>query len=95
MVMNNDFSTDPVIQALIGEATADSDVIGLVLTGSRSIGATEPDSDYEVVFVVTDEAMACYEATNVSPMRGSTLLHQSARKICGTKHRAACNWQTL
>ena len=62
-----------MIQALIIEAAADPDVIGLVLTGSRAIGATGPDSDYDVVFVVTDEAMARYEATKTFPPRGLTL----------------------
>lgn len=71
--VENNFDGDEVIQALIGEAVADPDVIGLVLTGSRAIGATGPDSDYDVVFVVTDEAMARYEGTKVSPMRGNTL----------------------
>jgi hypothetical protein len=33
---NYDIHTDPVIKALIGEATADPDVIGLVLIGSRA-----------------------------------------------------------
>lgn len=59
--MDYNLDADPVIQALIIEATADPDVLGLVLTGSRAIGATGPDSDYDVVFVVSDEALACYE----------------------------------
>ena len=37
--MTYTLQTDPVIQALIAEATADPDVIGLVLTGSRAIGS--------------------------------------------------------
>jgi hypothetical protein len=64
---------DPVLQALIAEASADPDVIGLVLTGSRAIGAIGPDSDYDVVFVVTDEAMARYSATQAMPARGTTV----------------------
>lgn len=71
--MDTNLDTDPVIQALIAEAAADPHVIGLVLTGSRSIGATGPDSDYDVVFVVTDEALARYEETKSFPPRGSTL----------------------
>lgn len=71
--MDTNLDTDPVIQALIAEAAADPDVIGLVLTGSRAIGATGPDSDYDVVFVVTDEAMVRYEETKTFPPRGLTL----------------------
>lgn len=71
--MDYNVDTDPVLQALIAEATADPDVIGLVLTGSRAIGATGPDSDYDVVFVVTDEALARYEETKTLPHRGITL----------------------
>lgn len=71
--MDYNIDTDPVIQALVAEAMADPDVIGLVLTGSRAIGATGPDSDYDVVFVVTDEAMARYEETQTFPVRGITL----------------------
>ncbi|MCB0060787.1 MAG: hypothetical protein KDE19_01685 [Caldilineaceae bacterium] len=71
--MDDNFADDSVIQALIREATADADVIGFILTGSRAIGATGPDSDYDVVFVVTDEALARYGETKISPLRGSTL----------------------
>ena len=46
--MDTNLDTDTVIQALICEAANDPDVIGLVLTGSRAIGATGPDSDYDV-----------------------------------------------
>lgn len=71
--MNNDFSTDPVLQALIAEATADPDVLGLVLTGSRAIGATGPDSDYDVVFLMTDEAFARNPQPQTTPARGGTV----------------------
>ena len=37
-----DVATDGVLQALIAEAAADPEVIGLVLTGSRAIGAAVP-----------------------------------------------------
>lgn len=79
-MMSDDIDTDPVIQALIAEATAAPDVLGLVLSGSRAIGATGPDSDYDVAFVVTDEAMARYEETKTFPARGSTLPPSVSRK---------------
>ena len=71
--MEYNVDTNPVLQALIAEATADPAVIGLVLTGSRALGATDSDSDYDVVFVVTDDALARYEETKTFPAHGATL----------------------
>jgi len=65
--------SDPVIQALIAEAVADPDVIGLVLTGSRAIGATGPGSDYDVVFLMTDEAFARNPQPQITLARGQTV----------------------
>ena len=73
MSTNYDINTDDVIQALIAEAKADPDVIGLVLIGSRAIGAVTPESDYDAIFVVTDEALARYEQTQTIPARGATI----------------------
>ena len=67
-----DLDTDPVIAALIAEAETDPNVIGLVLTGSRALGAVTAESDYDAAFVVTDEAYARYEATQ-HPVRGATV----------------------
>jgi predicted nucleotidyltransferase len=64
---------DPVIQALIAEAAADPDVIGLVVTGSRAVGAVTAESDYDVAFVVTDEALDRYERESRVPARGATV----------------------
>ena len=65
--------TDEVIQALVAEAVADPDVLGLVLTGSRAIGAVVPESDYDVIFVVADEALARYGQSHTPPSRGATI----------------------
>lgn len=64
---------DPVIGLLIGEAEADPDVLGLVLLGSRSVGDIDAESDYDVTFVVTDEAMDRYQHTEEVPRRGFTI----------------------
>ena len=68
-----DVATDGVLQALIAEAAADPEVIGLVLTGSRAIGAVVPESDYDAMFVVTDEVFARYAQTHTLPARGMTV----------------------
>ena len=73
--MNNPYrlETDPVIAALITEASADPEVIGLVLTGSRAVGGVTTESDYDVAFVVSDPVLARYEATARPPPRGATI----------------------
>jgi hypothetical protein len=65
--------TDPTIQALIAEAEADIDVIGLVVTGSRAVGTVTAESDYDIVFVVTDTALDRYAAQG-APVRGATVV---------------------
>lgn len=47
-----------VLDDLIREVTADPDSIGLILHGSRAAGVDGPDSDYDLVRVVTDESYA-------------------------------------
>lgn len=73
MIKPYDALSDPVIKALIAEAMADPDVLGLVMLGSRALGVASPESDYDVMFVVTDEAHAQYNETHVSPKRGTTI----------------------
>jgi hypothetical protein len=65
--------SDPVLQALIAEAETDPEVIGLILTGSRGAGATHPESDYDVCFLVTDAAYDRYEREARHPLRGAAL----------------------
>jgi hypothetical protein len=45
-----------VLDELIEEVNADPESIGLILHGSRGAGVHGPDSDYDLVHVVTDEA---------------------------------------
>jgi hypothetical protein len=49
-------------------------VIGLVLLGSRAIGGVAPESDYDAIFVVTDEAATRYEQTQRTPARGTRII---------------------
>jgi len=74
MSADYDVYADTVIQALIAEAKTDLDVIGLVLLGSRAIGAVGPDSDYDAIFVVTNEAYTRYEQTQMMPARGTSII---------------------
>ena len=64
---------DPVVEALRAEGAADPDVIGILVTGSRAIGAVTAESDYDVIFVVSDETMDRYAREHREPPRGHTL----------------------
>lgn len=67
------FSDDPILNVLIQEAQADPDVIGLILSGSRGAGALHPESDYDLCFVVTNEAYDRYHLPGQWPVRDSTI----------------------
>jgi predicted nucleotidyltransferase len=47
---------DRVLEALAREASEDADSLGLVVTGSRAAGTEDEHSDYDVVWVLTDDA---------------------------------------
>lgn len=47
-----------VLDQLVGEVADDPSSIGLILHGSRAAGVHGPDSDYDLVRVVTDDAYA-------------------------------------
>lgn len=70
---------DPVVQALLAEAEADPDVLGLILCGSLGAGAVHPESDYDAAFIVSDEAAARYKAAGNEPERGANA-HTSKKK---------------
>lgn len=72
MLLPYDSHSDPIIQALIAEAEADPDVIGLLLSGSRGAGVVHAESDYDVCFVVTDAALTRYGPEENWPIRGAT-----------------------
>lgn len=64
---------DPVIAALRAEGAADPEVIGILVTGSRGVGAVTAESDYDVIFVVSDATHDRYERDEREPPRGTTL----------------------
>jgi hypothetical protein len=53
-----DRADDAVLRRLVEEAQADTNTVGLILSGSRSAGYTRPDSDYDVYWVLRDDAFA-------------------------------------
>jgi hypothetical protein len=48
--------SDPVLDALLAEASTDPGTLGLILSGSRAVGAADATSDYDIVWVLTDAA---------------------------------------
>src|SRR5260370_35195250 len=55
--MSQHFSMeDPVLKRLISEATEDLRTVGLILGGSRGTGRADEASDYDLYWVLTDEA---------------------------------------
>jgi hypothetical protein len=47
-----------VLEEVVAEVTADPESIGLILHGSRAAGVDGPESDYDLLRVVTDESLA-------------------------------------
>jgi len=50
-------SGDPVVAAVLEEARASPDTLGLLLTGSRGAGQADARSDYDFTWVLTDLAL--------------------------------------
>lgn len=57
---NGGTGTDRVLEELIADARADPGTLGLLLHGSRAQDRHRPDSDYDLLRVVTDEAHAAH-----------------------------------
>ena len=47
---------------LIAEVRDDPETLGLLLHGSRAVGTHRPDSDYDLIRVVTEQAYAARKA---------------------------------
>jgi hypothetical protein len=59
--------------AIPAEGAADPDVIGILVTGWRAVGFVATESDYDVIFIVSDETEARYEREKREPQRGGTI----------------------
>jgi hypothetical protein len=53
---DNRWAGDPVLQPLIAAARADPEIEGLILGGSRGAGVADAESDYDLEWVLTDQA---------------------------------------
>ena len=54
----NVLADDPILAPLLAAATADPEIEGLILSGSRGAGVGDAESDYDLELVLTDEAYA-------------------------------------
>jgi hypothetical protein len=50
------WANDPVVQPLIAMARTNSEIEGLILSGSRGAGVHDAESDYDLEWVLADEA---------------------------------------
>jgi hypothetical protein len=55
-VTSTDWNSDPVLQPLIALARASSEIEGLILSGSRGAGVHDAESDYDIEWVLSDQA---------------------------------------
>src|SRR5437868_3130260 len=53
---------DPILAPLLTAASEDPETIGLILTGSRGAGVGDDESDYDLIWVLSD---AAYERRKV------------------------------
>jgi hypothetical protein len=62
------FDDDPVLAALVREAAADDETVGLVLSGSRAAGQATAESDYDPVAMLP---MLCLARSRHRRINGS------------------------
>jgi hypothetical protein len=78
-------AADAVVAAVVAEVQADPGSVGLLLHGSRAAGTARPDSDYDLIRIVTDaEREARGRAGTLierRPENGVDLLYQSPGRL--------------
>ncbi|HVM15994.1 MAG TPA: hypothetical protein VM290_00230 [Gaiellaceae bacterium] len=84
---------DAVVERLAAEARADPDTVGLVLTGSRAAGTADAASDFDVVWVLADDAFDARVASDGQQRKegGVDRIFQTARRLeelAGQEHWA-------
>jgi hypothetical protein len=68
------------VEDLLRRAEADSDVLGVVLTGSHALGLATPSSDYDVRLILRDEADEGAEARYLEAAFPNVDLHVLPRR---------------
>ena len=79
---------DPALSALIAELEEDPGSVGLILHGSRASGTHRPDSDYDLIWVIGDEAYerrkqteALLERRELPGVLTADILYQSPSRL--------------
>jgi Domain of unknown function (DUF4037) len=100
-------AADPVLAPLLRGAAADPEALGVVLSGSRGAGLGDAGSDYDVVFVLTEAALAARQergeplrvrrlaasgAGGPLPRKDADLTYTSLSRLA--ERAAAPGWQT-
>ncbi len=67
--MTSLWAGDPVLAHLLGEATEDPETVGLILGGSRGAAMGDAESDYDLLWVLSEEAYAA-RAARADPLAG-------------------------
>jgi hypothetical protein len=63
---------DPGLAELMAEVRADPETLGLLLHGSRALGTHRPDSDYDLIRVVSEKAYLARKARGALVERSAT-----------------------
>ncbi len=65
------FANDPLLQPLLLEASGDPGTVGVIIHGSRGAGVGDRQSDYDLIWVLTDEGYDRRVATGL-PLEETT-----------------------
>jgi Domain of unknown function (DUF4037) len=95
---DNRWDDDPILQPLIAAARADPDIEGLILGGSRGAGVDDAESDYDLEWVLADQAydrrVERGESTHIRGTLEQPLLDVSYTCLCKLEKIAAqMSWE--
>lgn len=75
------WAADPILGPMLREAAADTNVLGMVLSGSRGAGLADELSDYDVIWILTEEALAARKERSESLHVREPDPHNAANKL--------------
>ena len=78
---------DPALAQLIAEVRDDHETLGLLLHGSRAVGTHRPDSDYDLIRVVTEQAYSARKARGALVERSAADAGPKTDVLCQTLSR--------